>query len=89
MQSIKLKSRVSSDGILQLQVPLELANKELELVIVYQPLEPVTKPKTPEELGYPPDFFEKTAGAWQGNHSHAAIRELMIRGFGIYCDLFT
>lgn len=46
MQSIKLKSRVSSDGILQLQVPLELANKEL-LVIVYQPLEPVTKPKTP------------------------------------------
>lgn len=66
MQSIKLKSRVSSDGILQLQVPLELANKELELVIVYQPLEPVTKPKTPEELGYSPDFFEKTAGAWQG-----------------------
>lgn len=66
MQSIKLKSRVSSDGTLQLQVPLELANKELELVIVYQPIEPVTKPKTPEELGYPPDFFEKTAGAWQG-----------------------
>lgn len=47
MQSIKLKSRVSSDGILQLQVPLKLANKELELVIVYQPIEPVTKPKTP------------------------------------------
>ncbi|WP_367290837.1 hypothetical protein [Laspinema palackyanum] len=21
---------------------------------------------TPEELGYPADFFEKTAGKWQG-----------------------
>ncbi|MEK8016922.1 MAG: hypothetical protein VSS75_008645 [Candidatus Parabeggiatoa sp.] len=25
-----------------------------------------SKPKTPEELGWPPGFFERTAGAWEG-----------------------
>jgi hypothetical protein len=39
MQSIKLRSRVDADGILRLEVPLELANQELDLVVVYQPVE--------------------------------------------------
>ena len=66
MQSIKLRSRVGADGSLHLQVPLELAARELELIVVYQPVEPVQKAKTALNLGYPADFFEKTAGAWQG-----------------------
>lgn len=38
MQSIKLRSRVDADGILRLEVPVELANLELDLVVVYQPV---------------------------------------------------
>ena len=78
MQSIKLRSRVDADGILRLQVPVELSNQELELIVVYQPVESVTQAKTAEELGYPADFFEKTAGAWQG--------EPLTRGEQGVCD---
>lgn len=38
MQSLKLRSRVDADGILRLEVPVELANLELDLVVVYQPV---------------------------------------------------
>jgi uncharacterized protein (DUF1778 family) len=36
MHSIKLRSRVDADGVLRLEVPVELANQELELVLVYE-----------------------------------------------------
>jgi uncharacterized protein (DUF1778 family) len=49
MQSIKLRSRVNADGILRLEVPLELANQEIELVVVYQPVESVTSDATEQE----------------------------------------
>ncbi len=39
MQSIKFRSRVDADGILRLEVPKELANLELDIVVVYQPVE--------------------------------------------------
>ena len=60
MQSVKLHSHIGSDGILRLNVPLDLRDTPLEVVIVIQPLTPA------QNSGWPPDFFEKTAGAWQG-----------------------
>ncbi|MBW4620618.1 MAG: hypothetical protein KME17_14845 [Cyanosarcina radialis HA8281-LM2] len=42
MQSIKLRSRVDGDGILKLEVPLELAGRELDLIVVYEPVESVS-----------------------------------------------
>ena len=42
MQSLKLKSRVDAEGILHLQLPPELANRELELIVVYQSIEKKT-----------------------------------------------
>ncbi|PSF31161.1 hypothetical protein C7H19_23160 [Aphanothece hegewaldii CCALA 016] len=78
MQSIQLRSRVNEDGIINLQVPLELANHELDVVIVYQLVEVRTEEKLANDLGYPPDFFEKTAGAWQG--------EPLVRGEQDKCD---
>jgi Protein of unknown function (DUF1778) len=49
MQSIKLRSRVDADGILRLEVPIELANLELDLVVVYQPVESVTNDAEKQE----------------------------------------
>ena len=39
MQSIKLKAKIGADGKLSMQLPLEMANKELDIVVVYQPTE--------------------------------------------------
>jgi len=49
MHSIKLRSRVDADGVLRLEVPVELANLELELVLVYEIAREVNQEAT--ELG--------------------------------------
>ena len=64
MQRITLYSHVGSDGILHLEVPVGLHDAGVEVTVTIQPVTPA-KAKTPEELGYPPDFFEKTAGCFQ------------------------
>jgi hypothetical protein len=74
MHSIKLRcsfrsglrpSHVGKDGILHLEIPVGLTDKEVEIMVIYQPLEPLTQQKTPEELGWLPGFFEQTAGCLQ------------------------
>lgn len=62
MQSIKLQSHVGSDGILKLEIPVGLTDADLEVLVVVQPLL-VSSPATPEELGWPPGFFEETFGS--------------------------
>ncbi|MCC5669206.1 hypothetical protein LC653_36535 [Nostoc sp. CHAB 5784] len=63
MQSIKLCSHVGADGILHLSIPTGITDKEIEVTVIYQQLEPSAPPKTPEELGWPAGFFEQTAGS--------------------------
>ncbi len=63
MQSIKIRSRVGEDGILHLNIPLGMKDKEVEVMVIYQSVE--TGTKTPEDLGYPPGFFEQTYGSCQ------------------------
>ncbi|MFB2878203.1 hypothetical protein [Floridanema aerugineum] len=62
---ILVHSHVGSDGILQLQVPTEFKDTDLKVTITIQSVNPAEK-KTPEELGWTPGFFERTAGAWEG-----------------------
>jgi hypothetical protein len=60
MQSIKLHSHTGADGMLKLEVPMGLANTDFEVVLIVQP---VTKAESsPEDLGWPPGFFEQTYG---------------------------
>ena len=62
MQSIKLQSHVGADGILKLEIPLGLTNANLEVLVVIQPL--ISPASTsPEDLGWPPGFFEETFGS--------------------------
>lgn len=65
MQSIKLRFHVGSDGILHLEIPVGITDKKIEVTVTYQQLEPSARPKTPEELGWPPGFFEQTYGSCQ------------------------
>lgn len=61
---ILIRSHVGLDGILQLKIPTEFKDTDLEVTVTIKPVTPVSK-KTPEELGWPVGFFEKTAGSFQ------------------------
>ncbi len=62
MISIQTKTHVGPDGTLTVQVPTTLRETDVDVMLV---LQLVTSPNT-EALGWPPGFFEQTAGAWQG-----------------------
>jgi hypothetical protein len=62
MQSVKVRSRVGTDGILHLNIPVGAADQEFEVMVIYQPVTPAAREQTPENRGWPPGFFERTAG---------------------------
>lgn len=66
MKSIKTRSLVGNDGILHLDIPVGVQDKEFEVMVIYQPIESSTGTKTPEELGWLPGFFEEVIGGWVG-----------------------
>jgi hypothetical protein len=69
MESIKIRTHIGDDGILQIQLPPEIANQELDVVIVFQAVIPEssqTTAKTRQELGYSHRFLENVIGSWEG-----------------------
>ncbi len=68
MHVVRLSAKSGSDGILHLSVPVGLVG-EFEVAVVVTPKlpvtasEPPTPVKTPEELGWPPGYFENTFGS--------------------------
>ncbi|MFN6568660.1 hypothetical protein [Dendronalium sp. ChiSLP03b] len=52
MESIKIRTYIGDDGILKIQLPPEIANQELDVVIVFQPVikeSLQSSTKTPQE----------------------------------------
>ena len=52
MQTLKLRAHVNPDGSIQLQMPEQLANQDIELILVYQPVESpgsLDEPLPPQE----------------------------------------
>lgn len=64
VQTIMLHSHVGADGVLRLEVPLPKDHADAEVRVTILPLN--FPHKTPEELGYPPDFFGEVVGGWEG-----------------------
>lgn len=62
MNRIVLHSRVGTDGILQLAVPIGVAEADREVEVTIKPAAPA--PMTQEEWR---KFILETAGAWQGD----------------------
>jgi hypothetical protein len=66
MNVIRLTATSGPDGILHLNVPVGAAG-EYEVAVVVAPKPTATSPtptaKTPEELGWPPGYFENTFGS--------------------------
>jgi hypothetical protein len=59
METIKLQTQVTDDGLLKLELPTGMTNRKLEVLIVMQPVE---EPEA-DELGWPIGFFDRTYGA--------------------------
>lgn len=62
MQSIHLKSHVGSDGVLNLRVPLAVAETDVDVVVVVQPCSAESQAPT---NGWLPGFFEQTYGSFR------------------------
>ena len=54
MLTFRVNGHVGEDGILKLELPLELSNADLDVVVVIHPR---------EQHGWPEGFFEQTAGS--------------------------
>jgi hypothetical protein len=54
MQTIKLDAWVGRDGVLKLELPLEMSDTDLEVLVVVQ---------RKEKRGWSPGYFERTAGS--------------------------
>ena len=63
MQSITLRSYVGEDGILHLQLPVDLKNTDLEVTVTIRAIAPKLDRKLGVELGWSEGFFTETAGA--------------------------
>ena len=62
MSVIRLTATAGPDGVLHLSVPVGAAG-EYTVQVVVVPKPGASAPKTPEELGWPPGFFENVIGS--------------------------
>jgi len=59
VETLKLRTHVGSDGVLKLEVPTAMNNRDIDVVVVMQVVE-----ETPvDALGWPVGFFDRTYGA--------------------------
>lgn len=62
MQSITVQSHIGNDGILRLQVPVGLKDVDVQVTLALEEAHQNSAAKSPEDLGWPPEFFEATYG---------------------------
>lgn len=64
MSVIRMTATAGPDGVLHLSVPVGGEGEfEVQVVVTPKPAPAAAKPKTPEELGWPPGFLESTFGS--------------------------
>jgi hypothetical protein len=67
MRVIQITARPDADGVLRLSIPVGPSAGEFEVAVVLNPRPAApanpAAAKTPEELGWPPGFFENVIGS--------------------------
>ncbi len=58
MQTLRISQRTGEDGVLHVSVPLGTPNADFEVVVVVQPKDTASSSTAPEELGWPPGYFD-------------------------------
>ena len=59
METFKLHVHIGTDGILKVELPTGFSQRDVEVLVVLNPLE--TEPV--DELGWPIGFFDRTYGS--------------------------
>lgn len=67
MQTIEMLQQAGSDKMLHLTIPVDEAHRSYRMVIVVVPESETGGPFPKSDTGWPPGFFEQTAGQWQGD----------------------
>ena len=80
MQNIQFRTYIGEDGILKVQLPAQVNNTELEVLVVFQPANTPKIDKTAQAQEWPPEFFDKTWGS-------CAENPLIIDEAGVSADL--
>ncbi|AFY50561.1 hypothetical protein Nos7524_4824 [Nostoc sp. PCC 7524] len=80
MQTITLNSHVGQDGILHLDIPVDVTNTDLTITVILQPTTDSQQEKTSQGKGWPANFFEETSGCLKDT-------PLMIDSEGVFDDL--
>jgi hypothetical protein len=65
MKSLHLRAHVDSQGQVTLTLPPEVADQEVELLVVFETVGGDQRP-----AAWPPGLYAATAGAWQGEPLH-------------------
>jgi hypothetical protein len=60
MKTMTLKARADRDGVVKLEIPTNITDREVEIVLVMQALD--TEPL--DDMGYPIGYFEETYGSF-------------------------
>lgn len=77
MQSITVRSHVGEDGVLRLQLPVDVVNADVEVVVVFSPLNgnkgsKQARPTPQEAQGWQTDYFEDTYGSLRDDPAEVA-----------------
>lgn len=64
MKIVRLRSYVGKDGILRLEVPLDMREQDLDVLVVLSPFSRQGPGAWRDDL-WPPGFFDSTAGAFR------------------------
>ncbi len=65
MRSILIRSRVGADSILHLDVPSNLVETDVEVIVILQPVHQSDLGRS-VEFAWSTGFFESVVGSWQG-----------------------
>lgn len=66
MRVVLITARPDADGVLRLSIPVGPSAGEFEVAVVLSPRPAANgpaRPKTPEELGWPPGFLQNVIGS--------------------------
>ena len=63
MQTLRMTERTGKDGVLHVRIPLGAPEADFDVVLVVQAEGDRAPPPTPEGLGWPPGYFDKTFGS--------------------------
>jgi hypothetical protein len=66
MKTISFKTHVGENGILQVILPPEIKNTDLEVTLVFQPISNLEIEQKNITKGWQKGFFEEVIGGWEG-----------------------